>query len=84
MLVINNDRTQTSKLNLAAEGESYTLTADSLTSKEIKLNGKVLKLGKNDRFPIMAGIPIKAGEQEFAPTTMTFLTFPQAGNTSCP
>lgn len=84
MLVINNDKKQISKLNISQASERYTLKADRLQSKTIKLNGRTLKLGKDDSLPSLKGIKVAAGEIEFAPKTITFLTFPEAGNVGCP
>ena len=83
MLVINNDKENSTELNITLNGRSYTLTADSLPGNHIKLNGKVLKLATNDRLPKISGIPFNAGLVTFKPTTITFLTFPEAKNPSC-
>lgn len=83
MMVINNDKERSGQLNLAMNGHSYVLTADSLPGNHIKLNGKILKLSSNDRLPKIMGVPVKAGVVTFSPTSITFLTFSDAKNISC-
>ncbi len=83
MLVINNDKDQMTQLKLGIDGLSYTLTADSLPGNHTKLNGKLLKLATNDRLPKITGDPFKAGDVNFNPSTITFLTFPEAKNPNC-
>jgi hypothetical protein len=46
-------------------------------------NGAELNLGSGDELPVLAGIPIQAGNVEFAPATITFIAIPQAGNIAC-
>ncbi len=80
LLVANNDnRTHVLKTTLA--GNRYTLSAEPLESGEVKLNGRMLKLG--DDIPPLEGTATEPGDIEFAPATITFLTQAAAGNEAC-
>ena len=83
LLAINNSRSATSILNVAGASQRYTLSADTLQSPDVKLNGKVLRLGAGDAIPAMAGAVEQAGPVKLPPTTITFLTIPSAGNKYC-
>jgi hypothetical protein len=84
LLVINTDQTGQRSLSLPQRGERYTLTsgAADLQSKTVQLNGQPLALG--DTLPSLAGAPAAAGNTTFAPASITFLAFPDAGNAACP
>jgi hypothetical protein len=82
LLVINNSRTNATSLDLPLPAERYTLTAPKLEGKEVELNGRALKLEPNDEPPKLEGKRIPAGHVEFAPTSITFLAMPDAGNPS--
>jgi hypothetical protein len=49
----------------------------------VQLNGNELKLGDDDTLPELAGAATPAGEQAFAPATITFLALPNAENGAC-
>lgn len=83
LLIINNSRTAATSLAIKGAGLRYTLSADKLDSKIVKLNGKALALGKKDALPPMTGQPIKAGTEKFAPATITFIVLPGANNPAC-
>ena len=82
LLVINNDRTA-HMLETTLAGKRYTLSAEPLESGDVKLNGKVLRLGDNDDIPSLEGAATAAGAVGFAPATITFLTLERAGNDAC-
>jgi heparanase len=82
LLVINNDR-NTHVLETPLAGKRYTLSAEPLENREMKLNGEVLKLGAGDDIPPLDGVATAAGPVEFAPATITFLTQEGAGNAAC-
>ena len=82
LLVINNDRTA-HVLETPLAGKRYTLSAEPLENGDVKLNGKVLKLGDNDDIPSLEGAATEAGSVGFAPATITFLTLESAGNGAC-
>jgi len=83
LLAINNDRTTDRRLHLPAAAERYTLAADNLEARTVKLNGQPLSLGPADALPKLSGIPTAAGETTLAPATITFLTIPTAANPAC-
>jgi heparanase len=83
LLAINNSRTATSAAQIAGPSERYTISADTLQSKSVKLNGKPLQLGANNELPQMAGVSEPAGRVNFAPVTITFLAVSTAGNARC-
>jgi hypothetical protein len=83
LLAINNSHATTSTLQLAKASQRYTLSADTLQSSQIKLNGRVLKLEANDSLPSMEGIVARAGAVRLPPATITFLTLLDAANKAC-
>jgi hypothetical protein len=83
LLVINNDKAASRTLSIPVAGDRYTMSSSDLQSKTVQLNGAELHLGSGDELPVLAGIPIQAGNVEFAPATITFIAIPQAGNTAC-
>lgn len=83
LLVINNSRGQSSSVDLPVAAERYTLAAEKLDAKTVRLNGADLKLGRDDTLPALAGLPTQAGRIAFAPATITFLSIADAANPSC-
>ena len=83
LLAINTDRTAAETLRLPVSSERYTLSADDLQSTEVKLNGTVLELGRNDELPQFAAVTTPPGSVEIAPATITFLTVADAKNPAC-
>ena len=72
-LVINNSRTETTKVELPKDAVRYTLDGNgNMRSLVMYLNGKPLTLGENDEIPAMEGVVEKAGTVEVAPGTCTF------------
>ena len=64
-------------------GDHYTLSSGEPRSTTVHLNGAALKLGAGDDLPVLAGLPLRAGNGEFAPATITFLALPEARNGVC-
>lgn len=83
LLVINTDKTASRTIHVPIAGERYTLSSSHLQSRSVQLNGKELKLDGNDDLPRLAGTAVRAGDTTFAPATITFVTFPDAGNSAC-
>lgn len=83
LLAINNSRSAPSRVILAGASQRYTLSADTLESPDVKLNGKVLRLGTGDAMPAMDGAAEWAGPVRLSPATITFLAMPSAGNKFC-
>jgi hypothetical protein len=85
LLVINTDKTAARRLMLPLASERYTLasTAPDLQTRNIALNGTPLALTPADELPRLDGVQTPSGEVVFAPATITFLAFPEAGNSAC-
>jgi glycosyl hydrolase family 79 len=83
LLVINIDRDTSRALELPTPSTRYTMDAAELQDAGVRLNGDPLALGPGEALPAIAGAPVSAGTVTFAPTTITFLTIPQAENKAC-
>ena len=83
LLVINNDLSRATSLTLPIETQRYTLSAHSLQSREVMLNGTRLALGPDDALPELRPVPERARAVMFAPTTITFLAAPAVRNPAC-
>lgn len=83
MLVINADRKAGQALNVPVKAERYTLTAEDLTGSSVDLNGKHLKMEKDDTLPKLEGNATQDGSLEFSPESITFLAIAGAGNAQC-
>lgn len=83
LLAINASETAAESLAIPQPAQRLTLTAPELQGKVVQLNGKELSLGAGDSVPELKGIPVKAGAVDFAPLSITFLTFPEAENANC-
>jgi heparanase len=73
VLVINTNDKPTSML-IGSSAKQYTLTADVLLSKKVKLNGEELQLF-NDELPNISGKNVKKGKLELPAHSIMFLTF---------
>lgn len=83
LLVINNDPQTSHELVLPHSSERFTLDATALQDTAVRLNGVVLKTAGADPLPKLGGLPVNPGSLRFAPTTITFLAIPDAGNRNC-
>ena len=83
LLIINADRQQANEITLPFDAERYTLTAKQLQDTPVQLNGKTLQLNSSGDVPQFAGQSTRAGRLSFAPTSVTFLAIPNAGNNNC-
>lgn len=83
LLVLNTSRTASLALDIKGAGQRYTLSADQIDGKDVKLNGKILALGPHDILPALTPVGVKSGEQHFAPATISFLVVPGANNPAC-
>jgi hypothetical protein len=61
----------------------YTLSAPTLQSGSVMLNGQPLKLDPNDDLPEIHGRATAAGPMHLAPATITFVAIPKAANAAC-
>ena len=83
MLVLNVDKSDAHSLTLPIGGQRYTLSAPDLLSKTVLLNGDELKVAADGKVPEYKGEGFKQGVVSFAPTTISVITMPNAGNASC-
>ena len=83
VLAINTDKTAPHALTIPIAGQRYTLSSDRLDGTRVQLNGKQLALGAADAIPAFEGAATAAGTVTLAPTTITFVTLPAAGNGVC-
>lgn len=72
-ILINNSKTEKTPVEIPVAGDRYTLSAVSLRSREIMLNGKTLELNGEYGLPELAPEQVAAGVLELAPATVTFL-----------
>jgi heparanase len=83
LLVINTDRKRSFNINLSAASKRYTLTAKQLEGTTVELNGKPLVLTSSGDLPQFKVEPVNAGRVSFAPTSITYISIPNAGNANC-
>ena len=74
-VLLVNPREDETSLHLPADAMQYLLTADDILSKEVKLNGKTLKLKADDSLPEIQGKKVSAGELVMPSKSIMFLTF---------
>ena len=74
-LIINNSETETTTVEVPADGTIYTLAGKDGNKRAtvMTLNGRDLVLGENWELPDLSGDAIAAGKVELAPMTCTFL-----------
>ena len=80
---INLDPKAPATLKAPAAAEVYVLTADTLQSATVKLNGQPLQLVSDDRLPAMTPMRAAAGRISLPPASIAFLAFPKAANPAC-
>lgn len=81
LLVINTNKDSVS-VHIPSNAEQYTLTSKELQGKTVMLNGKELQLDANDKLPGIEGNAIKAGDVVLLATSISFITFADAGNSN--
>jgi hypothetical protein len=83
LLAINADKDAEQTFHLPVGAERYSVTASTLTDSTVDLNGKRLELGPDDALPVLRGAAVHSETVSLAPTSITFLAFPRAGNAAC-
>jgi hypothetical protein len=83
VLAINASRHAAHAIRLPLRAQRSTLQAARLQASSVQLNGRTLALAANDELPELAASPTRAGVVRLAPATITFLVFPNAGNSAC-
>jgi len=82
LLAINTDRAAAHTIELSAASARYTLSAHTLESATVQLNGRDLAM-IGEGIPSLLAVPAAAGTVTFAPASITFLAMPSANNVSC-
>lgn len=73
-IMVVNPTKKESSLNLSSSAKQYSLTADELLGKTVKLNGKELKLGVDDSIPEISGMIVEKGTIKVPALSTVFLT----------
>lgn len=71
-LVINNSLTDATEVELPCDADRYTLSADTLRSPVMRLNGRELVLEGEHGLPDLSPVRENAGTVRLAPATATF------------
>ena len=74
VLLVNPEEVEAS-FQIPADAMQYLLTAEDILSKEVMLNGEVLKLNPDDTLPEIRGKRVAAGEVRMPSQSIMFLTF---------
>ena len=79
------DEAQSVDIGIRGQAEVYTLTAESLTSAEIELNGTTLELGEEDGLPdvLAMGRSESPSFIELPPLSASFVHIPDADASAC-
>lgn len=78
-----NLRTALARIEVTGKPEVYALTAGELQSRTVMLNGKPLELGGGDTLPVIEPAQHTTSRLTLAPTSISFVTLPDAGNPAC-
>jgi heparanase 1 len=81
--ILNIDQKAGHTLSIPISSERYTLTAPSLLSDEVLLNGAPLAAAYDGTLPVLKGVKQSTGELLLPPAPITFMTFPNAKNVAC-
>ncbi len=73
-IMVVNPTEKESSLNLSSSAKQYTLTADDLLGKKVKLNGKELNLKVDDSLPEINGLDVEKGTIKIPALSTVFLT----------
>lgn len=74
-LLVINTRTASVTINIPANAQKYTLTADGLSSGQVSLNGNILKMTNDENLPPIKGQELGKGRVKLPGQSITFLTF---------
>jgi hypothetical protein len=78
LLALNTDRQKARALTLPVAATRYTLSAEDLQARTVKLNGVPLKLAADGTLPALVGAEIPPGTLDLPPASITFLAIPAA------
>lgn len=79
VLAINTGATSRD-LEVPMPGERYTITAKSLDSTTVELNGRELRAGADGTLPRITGVDVRTGRITLPAASITFIAFPKAAN----
>jgi hypothetical protein len=82
LLAINMQKSS-AMIDVAGPAEVYALTSPDLQSTTVLLNGRKLAVRPNDTLPSMTPVRSKGQQVTLAPTSIAFITLPQANNPNC-
>jgi hypothetical protein len=82
-LAINTDRVAAYPITVPHPSERYTLSSSKLQGATVKLNDHELRLTTDGRLPALNAAATAPGLVMLAPSTITFLAFPNAANPAC-
>lgn len=74
-LMVLNTNQQVVNIHITEKGELYTLTATTLESGSVQLNGKDLKLKEDGNLPVINGKKVNVGNIVLPATSISFITF---------
>ncbi len=74
---------EAASLSTPIAAEIYLLSAPELQSRTMRLNGRDLALGRNDRLPRLRPQRLRPGEIFLPPHTSAFIALPRARNANC-
>jgi len=83
LLALNLSRTDSQRMRIPEKAMRYTMTATDLLSRTVQLNGKDLMLSESGDVPALSGVAASKGEVPLPASSVTFLTFAEAGNPAC-
>lgn len=83
LLALNTSKDESREINIPVSAERYSLTADTLSSPTISLNGAVLNAAPDGSLPPMTSQHVAAGTMRLAPESITFISIPSAQNKNC-
>jgi heparanase len=83
LLVLNLSDTPAVLAIDGPHGSSYALTAASLQSQSVLLNGRPLTLAADGKLPELEGKRMPSGPAKLAPHSIEFISVPGAHNASC-
>lgn len=82
VLALNlQDTTET--IRVSGPAGLYALTAPELQSRAVALNGATLEVGEDDTLPAITPKRVDGKSISLAPTSINFITLPEAGNPAC-
>ncbi len=70
-------------IRVSGPADLYALTAPELQSRAVALNEETLEVGEDDTLPAITPKRVDGKYISLAPTSINFITLPEAGNPAC-